>query len=78
MIDGNTPISEIVEKYPYLIEHLLKHGIKCMVCGDVVWGTLEEEARRQGITSEELHRIIEEANRIIAERGTEGAPFFKM
>ncbi|MCD6463861.1 MAG: DUF1858 domain-containing protein [Thermotogae bacterium] len=77
MIDAHTPIFEIVKKYPYLIEHFLRHGIKCIVCGDVLWGTLEEEARKQGITSGELQRIIEEANRMVVERGVEETSFLQ-
>ncbi len=48
-----------------------------MVCGDVLWGTLEEEVNRQG-KSEELDSIIEEANQIIQEKGSSGRTYLDL
>jgi len=78
LIDRDTPIRDIVEKYPYLIDPLLKEGIKCIVCGDILWGTLEEEAKRQGVSEEDLNRIIQEANELVARRGEERNPFLNL
>ncbi|MDI3516437.1 MAG: hypothetical protein PWP37_977 [Thermotogota bacterium] len=71
-------MSEIAERYPYLIDFLLKKGIKCIVCGDVLWGTLGEEAKRQGFTDEQLDEIIREANELVAQRGEEKNPFLNL
>jgi len=78
LIDRNTPIREIVEKYPYLIDFLLKEGIKCIECGDVLWGTLEEEAKRQGVSEEDLNRIIQEAGELIVQQGEKRTPFLDL
>ncbi|OAA21953.1 hypothetical protein DU53_05360 [Kosmotoga sp. DU53] len=77
MISKNMPIPEIVDRYPFLIDFFLKKGIKLMVCGDVLWGTLEEEVNRQG-KSEELDSIIEEANQIIQEKGSSGRTYLDL
>ncbi len=62
-IKRDTTIEEIVEKYPELVRPLMEYGIKCIACGEPVWGTLEENAEEKGITN--LDEIIVELNKIV-------------
>jgi len=52
-------------------------GLKVMVCGDILWGTLEEEAIRQG-KSGRLDEIISKANEIIAMEGEKKNTFLNI
>lgn len=63
MISKDSDIEDIVNDYPQLIRPLKEHGIACIVCGEPVWGTLEQIANSKNI--ENLDVIIEEMNRII-------------
>ena len=64
-ISADTTIEEIVREYPELIRPLMQFGIKCVLCGEPIWGTLAENAQEKGI--ENLNEILAELNRIIAQ-----------
>jgi flagellin-specific chaperone FliS len=49
-----------VQEHPELIKILMKHGLKCVNCGEPLWGSLEENAREKGISN--IDKIIEELN----------------
>ena len=63
-INEDTTIEEIVREYPELIRPLMQHGIKCVMCGEPIWGTLKENAQEKGINN--LSEILIELNSIIA------------
>jgi hypothetical protein len=33
-------------------------GIKCLVCGEPVWGTLEESAKSKGFSDEQIQNFV--------------------
>jgi len=53
-------IEELVEQHPSSVEFLMKKGVKCIACGEPIWGTLEEAAREKGFTSDEIGKLVEE------------------
>ncbi len=65
-ITADTTIEEIVNDYPELVRPLMEYGIKCVVCGEPIWGTLQENADEKGV--ERLPEIVSELNRIVAEK----------
>ena len=69
VIKRETTIEEIVTNYPELVRPLMEYGIKCIVCGEPIWGTLEENAEEKGIQN--LDEIIEDLNRIVAQKHAE-------
>ena len=44
MISKDTDIEDIVNDYPELIGSLKDYGIACIMCGEPVWGALEDIA----------------------------------
>jgi methionine synthase II (cobalamin-independent) len=64
VINENTTIEEIVREYPELIRPLMQYGIKCVMCGEPIWGTLKENAQEKGIKN--LSEILVDLNSIIA------------
>jgi methionine synthase II (cobalamin-independent) len=62
-IHSETTLEEIVINYPELIKPLMEFGIKCVACGEPIWGSLAENAEKKGI--ENLDQIIERLNEII-------------
>ena len=64
-IDKHTTIEKIVSDYPRLIIPLREYGIKCILCGEPVWGTLEENALEKNIAADRLGEIINELNRLL-------------
>jgi hypothetical protein len=41
---------------------LLKRGIQCLVCGEPVWGTVEELARGAGLSDPGIDELLGELN----------------
>lgn len=61
-ITKSMTIEEIVEKYPKTVDVFMKFNIPCLVCGEPIWGTLEETARKYNV---EIDKLLEELNRVI-------------
>jgi len=62
-INEDTTIEEIVQAYPELIKPLMQYGIKCVICGEPIWGTIKENAEEKGIKN--LKEILVDLNKII-------------
>jgi len=66
LITGNMLIEEIVEKYPETIGPMQEMGVQCILCGEPVWGTLEEKVRDKGLSK--LNEILTRLNQVIAKK----------
>lgn len=53
-------IEDLVEEVPGAVRYLTDAGIRCIVCGDPVWGTLEEAAKEKGFTDDDIQRFVAE------------------
>lgn len=70
-ITKDSLIEDIVRNYPVLVKPLMEFGIKCVVCGEPLWGTLEESAREKSIKN--LDEIVVTLNKIVKEKGAKGS-----
>lgn len=57
-------IEELIEEYPFSIKYMSEKGIKCIACGEPIWGTLEEAAKEKNFTDTEIQTIVEELNNL--------------
>ncbi len=57
-------IEDLVEQLPQAIKYLMKHGIVCILCGEPIWGTLEEAAKNKGFTDEDVANFVEDLNKL--------------
>jgi len=64
-ITGDTLIEDVVRAYPKSVSVFLEFGIRAIVCGDVIWGTIKDEAERVGA---DLDKLLEALNRLTEER----------
>lgn len=64
VISREIPIERLVETLPDAIAYLREKGIRCILCGEPIWGTLEEAAREKGMTDEEITIVVEDLNRL--------------
>ena len=53
-ITEDTTIEEILEKFPNTVKIFMDFGIPCLVCGEPLWGTIEETAKKYNVNLEEL------------------------
>jgi len=64
MIHPDIEIEDLVRDYPFSVRYLMEHGIKCIACGEPVWGTLAEAAREKGYGDAEILRFVDEMNQL--------------
>lgn len=62
MIDKKISIEELVERIPASAGYLSGKGIKCIACGEPIWGTLEEAAMEKGFSSMDIENFVMELN----------------
>jgi len=53
-------IEELVNNYPFSVRFLMEKGIRCIMCGEPIWGTLEEAAREKDFTNAEIEGFVQE------------------
>lgn len=58
-------IEDLVQILPESVSYLMKNGIKCMACGEPIWGTLEEAAREKGFQDTDIEKFVKELNIIL-------------
>ena len=64
MIDGTIEIEELVRQIPASVTYLMQKGIKCLACGEPIWGTLESAAREKGFDDREIDEFVKDLNSI--------------
>lgn len=57
-ITKDTTIEELVDGLPEAVKFLRKEGIRCLACGEPVWGTLGEAAREKGLGDSDIERVV--------------------
>jgi hypothetical protein len=63
-IERKTTIEDILTEFPSMVDYLLKRGIRCIECGEPVWGTLEEALQEKGFGEDGINFILLEMNQI--------------
>ena len=63
-ITKNTTIEELVEDVPGAVKYLMDAGIRCIRCGEPIWGTLEEAAKEKKFTDEEIEKFVTDLNNL--------------
>ena len=56
-ITKDISIEELIEEIPASVKYLMNEGIRCIVCGEPIWGTLEEAVEEKGL-SDNLDKYI--------------------
>lgn len=61
-----TTVEELVEKYPEAAGFLARNNVRCIRCGEPIWGTLRELFKEDGVENPQL--LIDELNRFLEEK----------
>ncbi|MCF6170672.1 MAG: hypothetical protein L3J31_05080 [Bacteroidales bacterium] len=67
-ITNDILIEDLVENYNFAVRYLMEKGIRCIMCGEPVWGTLEEAAKEKGFSDSGIAEIVGEM-KSLAEKG---------
>ena len=65
-ITSDITIEELVTELPASVTFLMEKGIKCIACGEPIWGTLEEAAKEKGFGEEQVSEFVRELNNLSA------------
>ena len=68
MIDKTILIEDLIEKVPGAIGYLMEQKIRCIRCGEPVWGTLEQAAVEKGYTETDISRFVSVLNEMLTEK----------
>ncbi len=63
-ITKDISIEELTETVAESVKYLMEEGIRCIVCGEPIWGTLEEAVLEKGFTKDDLSRFVKELQEI--------------
>jgi hypothetical protein len=65
-INKETSIEDLIEQVPGSVEYLMKKGIRCIVCGEPIWGSLEEAAEEKGFNEADINSFVTDLNQLMA------------
>ncbi|MCK9450101.1 MAG: DUF1858 domain-containing protein [Bacteroidales bacterium] len=71
MITKQIEIEELVNSYPFSVKYLMEQGIRCIACGEPIWGTLEEAAKEKNFDDTEIQHFVDELNKMANEKNGE-------
>ncbi len=64
VISKNISIEDLIDNYSFAADYLMHKGIRCIRCGEAIWGNLEEACKEKGFGEDELNSFIDEMNEI--------------
>jgi len=64
-ITFDTTIEEIVKSSGEAVKYLMEKKIRCIRCGEPIWGTLGEVLEEKGFSEEEKAKILDDLNSLI-------------
>ena len=62
IIDKGILIEDLVNLYPESVTYLMNKGIKCIACGEPIWGSLEDVAKEKGFNDREIDAFVNDLN----------------
>ena len=60
MITKDILVEELVEKLPSSVSFLREKGLVCILCGEAVWGTLNELAKSKNFSDQDITEIVDQ------------------
>ena len=63
-ITKNIEIEDLVRILPQAVSYLSDKGIRCLRCGEPIWGTLEEAAKEKGFDDEKIEEFVTELRQL--------------
>jgi hypothetical protein len=61
-ISKEIEIEDLVKIFPESVTFLMEKGIRCLRCGEPIWGTLENAAKEKGFTENDINGFVNELN----------------
>lgn len=64
VITREIEIEDLVRVLPESVSYLMEKGIRCLRCGEPIWGTLESASKEKGFSDKEIESFVLELNNL--------------
>lgn len=64
-ITKDIQIEDLIVQLPQSVSYLREKGIVCVVCGEPVWGSLNNLATQKGLSDKSIELIVYELNQML-------------
>lgn len=64
MITKEIEIEDLVKLIPEAVVYLMEKGIRCLRCGEPIWGSLEQAAKEKGFSDKEIIKFVTDLNNL--------------
>lgn len=61
-IDKGIEIEDLIKILPESVTYLMDQGIRCLRCGEPLWGSLESAAQEKGFSDEQITVFVNDLN----------------
>ena len=63
-ITKDIEIEDLVKILPEAVSYLRIEGIRCLRCGEPIWGSLEAAAKEKGFGDSDVNKFVNELNEL--------------
>ena len=67
-ITRDITIEDLVSAIPESVSYLMRKGIKCLACGEPIWGTLGQAASDKGFSDQDIEGFVRDLRALAAEK----------
>ena len=67
-ISKDIEIEDLVNLLPQSVSYLREKGIRCLRCGEPIWGTLAEAAAEKGFNENDIEQFVKDLNSHFAKK----------
>ena len=64
LITKDIQIEDLVDNYPFSVRYLMEKNIRCIMCGEPIWGSLEEAAKEKNYDDNAIDKFVVELNEL--------------
>lgn len=65
MITKEIEIEDLIKEIPKAVTFLMEKGIRCLMCGEPIWGTLETAAKEKGFNDLDIELLVNDLNKLM-------------
>ncbi|MCK5846313.1 MAG: hypothetical protein KAG84_02665 [Bacteroidales bacterium] len=76
-ITKESTIEDLIDEVPASVKYLMEEGIRCIVCGEPIWGSLEEAAEEKNFKAEDIARFVRDLQYLADNPGEDGSEYSK-
>lgn len=67
-ISKETEIEDLVKLLPEAVTYLRIEGIRCLRCGEPIWGSLDTAAKAKDFNDKDVDKFVKELNKMLKEK----------